>query len=95
MSGFWRSGRWHLGDALEHAGGLRHSGLGNHCYRIFESPAILQRGALPPYAGIHFPIGLGGVAMLVIHYGDRFFLQRSASLADVGIYSLAYKLGMW
>jgi O-antigen/teichoic acid export membrane protein len=41
-----------------------------------------------------FPIGVGGVAMLVIHYGDRFFLQRSASLADVGIYSLAYKLGM-
>jgi O-antigen/teichoic acid export membrane protein len=40
------------------------------------------------------PIGVGGVAMLVIHYGDRFFLQRSASLADVGIYSLAYKLGM-
>lgn len=41
-----------------------------------------------------FPIGLSGVAMLVIHYGDRFFLQRAASLADVGIYSLAYKLGM-
>ena len=40
------------------------------------------------------PIGVSGVAMLVIHYGDRFFLQRSASLADVGIYSLAYKLGM-
>jgi O-antigen/teichoic acid export membrane protein len=40
------------------------------------------------------PVGVGGVAMLVIHYGDRFFLQRSATLADVGIYSLAYKLGM-
>jgi len=45
-------------------------------------------------AAYAFPIGVGGVAMLVIHYGDRFFLQRSASLADVGIYSLAYKLGM-
>ena len=41
-----------------------------------------------------FPVGIGAVAMLVIHYGDRFFLQRWASLADVGIYSLAYKLGM-
>ena len=40
------------------------------------------------------PIGVGGVALLVIHYGDRFFLQRYDSLADVGIYSLAYKLGM-
>jgi O-antigen/teichoic acid export membrane protein len=41
-----------------------------------------------------FPVGVGGMAMLIIHYGDRFFLQRSATLADVGIYSLAYKLGM-
>jgi O-antigen/teichoic acid export membrane protein len=45
-------------------------------------------------AAYAFPVGVGGVAMLIIHYGDRFFLQRSATLADVGIYSLAYKLGM-
>jgi len=41
-----------------------------------------------------FPLGVGGVGMLVMHFGDRFFLQRSTSLSDVGIYSLAYKLGM-
>jgi len=40
------------------------------------------------------PIGLGGLAMFVIHSGDRFFLQRTVSLAEVGIYALAYKLGM-
>ena len=39
------------------------------------------------------PIGLGGLAMFVIHSGDRFFLQRTVSLAEVGIYALAYKLG--
>jgi O-antigen/teichoic acid export membrane protein len=40
------------------------------------------------------PLGISGLSMLVINYGDRFFLQRSVSLADIGIYSLAYKLGM-
>jgi O-antigen/teichoic acid export membrane protein len=40
------------------------------------------------------PLGLVGLALFVIHYGDRFFLQRYVPLAEVGIYSVAYKLGM-
>ena len=40
------------------------------------------------------PAGISGVGMLVIHYGDRFFLQRAATLTDVGLYSVAYKIGM-
>jgi O-antigen/teichoic acid export membrane protein len=40
------------------------------------------------------PLGLGGIGLFVIHSGDRFFLQRYVSLADLGIYALAYKLGM-
>jgi O-antigen/teichoic acid export membrane protein len=40
------------------------------------------------------PLGLGGIGFLIIHYGDRFFLQRYATLAEIGIYSLAYKIGM-
>jgi O-antigen/teichoic acid export membrane protein len=40
------------------------------------------------------PLGLSGLSMFVIHFGDRFFLQRYVSLGDIGIYSLAYKLGM-
>lgn len=40
------------------------------------------------------PLGIGGVGLFLIHSGDRFFLQRYGSLADVGIYGLAYKLGM-
>lgn len=32
--------------------------------------------------------------MFIINFGDRFFLERLASLSDVGIYSLAYKFGM-
>ncbi len=40
------------------------------------------------------PLGLVGLALFVIHFGDRFFLQRYVPLAEVGIYSVAYKLGM-
>jgi O-antigen/teichoic acid export membrane protein len=40
------------------------------------------------------PLLLNSVGMITIHYGDRFFLQRAASLSDVGIYSLSYKIGM-
>lgn len=40
------------------------------------------------------PMGIGGLGLFVIHSGDRFFLQRFASLSEVGIYALAYKLGM-
>ena len=40
------------------------------------------------------PLGVGSIAYLIIHSGDRFFLQRVTSLEQVGIYGLAYKLGM-
>ena len=40
------------------------------------------------------PLGISGLCMLVINYGDRFLLQRYCSLTDLGVYSLAYKLGM-
>lgn len=40
------------------------------------------------------PLGIGGLAILTIHYGDRAFLRQYAGLNDIGIYSLGYKLGM-
>jgi len=40
------------------------------------------------------PLSISGALMLVLHYGDRFFLVRTVSLSDIGIYSVAYKLGM-
>ncbi len=40
------------------------------------------------------PLVPASLAMFVIHFSDRFFLQRYCSLTDVGIYSLAYKFGM-
>ncbi len=59
------------------------------------------------YSGVHFtwanfrrdaaygfPLAVHGLAMMVVHYGDRYFLRTSVSLGDIGIYSLAYKMGM-
>ncbi len=40
------------------------------------------------------PFSISGLFMLMLHYGDRFFLQRTVSLSEIGIYSVAYKFGM-
>src|SRR5262249_12968662 len=40
------------------------------------------------------PMLPGGLCFFVLHHGDRFFLLRSASAADVGMYALGYKLAM-
>ncbi|MCK5127025.1 MAG: oligosaccharide flippase family protein [candidate division Zixibacteria bacterium] len=40
------------------------------------------------------PLVLNWLGMFVLHFGDRFLLQRFSSLADVGIYGVAYKFGM-
>jgi O-antigen/teichoic acid export membrane protein len=39
------------------------------------------------------PLVLTGISFFVIHFSDRFFLNQAATLAEVGIYSLAYKFG--
>jgi O-antigen/teichoic acid export membrane protein len=40
------------------------------------------------------PLVPGALAMLVVHNGDRYILNEYRSLAEIGIYSLGYKLGM-
>jgi len=40
------------------------------------------------------PMGLSGVAVFLIHFGDRFVLTRYLPLGEIGIYGVAYKLGM-
>jgi len=43
--------------------------------------------------GFSLPIILAAVSMFFITYGDRFYIRTYLSLADVGIYALAYKFG--
>lgn len=40
------------------------------------------------------PLAVHGIGMLLIHRGDRFFLASSAPLGEIGLYALAYKIGM-
>ena len=40
------------------------------------------------------PVGVGGLALFFINFGDRLILPRYVSMADVGLYTLAYKIGM-
>ena len=40
------------------------------------------------------PLGFCAAGDVCLHFGDRIFLSRSVSLADIGIYGLSYKLGM-
>jgi O-antigen/teichoic acid export membrane protein len=40
------------------------------------------------------PLGLSGIAMFVINFGDRFILRRYVTFAELGLYALAYKIGL-
>lgn len=40
------------------------------------------------------PVGVVGLSLMVFHVADRFFLQHYTTLAEIGLYSLGYKLGM-
>lgn len=40
------------------------------------------------------PLAASGIALLALHQGDRVFLKHFTSLTDVGVYGVAYKLGM-
>ncbi len=40
------------------------------------------------------PLGLSGLAMFVINFGDQFILNHYRSPAEVGVYALGYKIGM-
>jgi O-antigen/teichoic acid export membrane protein len=44
--------------------------------------------------GYSIPLMWSWFGMFIVNFGDRFFLQRIMTTADVGIYSLAYKFGM-
>lgn len=53
-----------------------------------------QLALLKKFARYATPLGASGLAMLLVHYGDRYILQRNVTLAEIGVYSLAYRLGM-
>jgi O-antigen/teichoic acid export membrane protein len=64
--------------------------------------AICWRVARPTFDGRLFlrmvkyaaPIGVSALAMFCTNFGDRLILPRYVSMADIGLYNLAYKIGM-
>ena len=40
------------------------------------------------------PLNLSSLAAIILNYGDRFVLQRNVPMSQLGIYSLAYKIGL-
>jgi O-antigen/teichoic acid export membrane protein len=63
-------------------------------YCIVRSGARVDLAIFRRLLRYSFPLGIGGLALFVLHSGDRFVLQRYTTLAAIGLYALAYKLGM-
>ena len=67
-------------------------GMGAYC--ISRTGIAMQFRLFRRLLRYTVPVSLAGIAMFAMHYFDRFILQRFTTLADIGIYSLAYKIGM-
>jgi O-antigen/teichoic acid export membrane protein len=61
--------------------------------RILRWPPKVDWAVLRALWRYALPIGISAVGVMFLHSGDHVFLQRYATLADVGLYALAYKLG--
>ena len=67
------------------------------CLSLIE---IRRGSALPSWAdvrallGVALPLLPSGLCFFVLHHGDRFFLLRHSTPAEVGVYGLGYKLAM-
>ena len=63
-----------------------------YCYRIYG--ASFDRALFARMLRYSIPLGLSSIAILIIHFGDRFILPHYRSLGELGVYAIAYKLGM-
>jgi len=63
-------------------------------YFLRRVPIIFDGHLLLRMLRFSFPLALGSVAMFIIHFGDRFILPHYRPLGELGIYGIAYKIGM-
>ncbi|HWQ52526.1 MAG TPA: oligosaccharide flippase family protein [Bryobacteraceae bacterium] len=66
--------------------------LGAYC--LYKNRPEFDLGLFLQMLRFAIPLGLGGLAMFLIHFGDQFFLVRYVTLTELGLYSFAYTLGM-
>jgi O-antigen/teichoic acid export membrane protein len=63
-------------------------------YALRGVPYSFNFAAFRQMVEYSLPMNVTAVGMLAIHFGDRWFLRDHISLARLGIYGLAYKIGM-
>jgi O-antigen/teichoic acid export membrane protein len=63
-----------------------------YCFRTY--PFVFEWPLFVRMVRFALPLGLSGIAMFIIHFGDRFIIPHFRPLSDLGIYSIAYKIGM-
>jgi O-antigen/teichoic acid export membrane protein len=88
---------FHLGVASMLWSGIVSQGLivavlSVHTFR--RVPLRFDFGSFRKQAAYSFPLSLGGIGEFILNYGDRYFLRQTVSLSAIGVYSLAYKIGM-
>ncbi|MBY0232259.1 MAG: lipopolysaccharide biosynthesis protein [Gemmataceae bacterium] len=83
------------------AGALASVAITGAIFGLALSVIELRRGvALPAWADVRamlsfaLPLVPSGLCFFLLHHGDRFFLLRHASSAEVGVYGLGYRLAM-
>ena len=87
----------HLGVASILWGAVISCGL----VSVWMAAVILRSSGFPArlallgeMARYSWPLTISALAEFFLHFADRYFLTRHVSLADIGVYSVAYKLGM-
>jgi O-antigen/teichoic acid export membrane protein len=66
--------------------------LAVHVFR--RVPVRFDFASFRKQAGYTLPLSVGAIGEFLLNYGDRYFLRTAVSLSEIGIYSLAYKIGM-
>jgi O-antigen/teichoic acid export membrane protein len=83
------------------AGALAATAFVSLAFGLVLSVAELRRSAgeldlslVRSLVSFALPMLPGGLCFFLLHHGDRFFLLRCTSTAEVGLYALGYKLAM-
>jgi O-antigen/teichoic acid export membrane protein len=72
--------------------GLIVAALSVHIFR--RVPLRFDVRSFRKQARYTLPLTVGAAGEFILNYGDRYFLRKAVSLSAIGIYSLAYKIGM-
>jgi len=76
------------------AGGSLLPGLGLGVFMIWRVGLSWNREMFTAQLRYAAPLCVSGLLMSILHYGNRFFLQRYVSLAELGLFGLASRIAL-